>query len=257
MSVFENYARYYDLLYKDKDYSGETEYVTKLLKKFGNNIQSILEFGCGTGKHAMLLAEKDYTVTGIDASKEMLEKANVRKASRPDLNLKFQSGDIRTVSLDKKFDAIISLFHVISYQNANADLQAVFTNAYRHLETNGIFVFDFWYGPAVLTERPIVKVKRFIDDQIRVTRIAEPELHQNENIVDVNYEVIIEEQKTKQVAIVKEKHRMRYLFLPETQFFLSQCGLILVHAEEWMSSNSPGCNTWGVCCIAKKEEKNG
>ena len=76
MNNFYEYAKYYDLLYREKDYLKETSYVENLLKKFRNNIGSILELGCGTGKHAMILAKSGYTVNGIDLSNNMIDEAS-------------------------------------------------------------------------------------------------------------------------------------------------------------------------------------
>ena len=57
---FEKYSYYYDLLYEDKNYESEVEYVkTKLLKQ-KQNVKTILEFGSGTGRHARLLAQKRF-----------------------------------------------------------------------------------------------------------------------------------------------------------------------------------------------------
>ena len=51
-SVFSSYARFYDLLYRDKDNAAEAEYVASLIQKFHPAAQSILELGSGTGIHA-------------------------------------------------------------------------------------------------------------------------------------------------------------------------------------------------------------
>jgi SAM-dependent methyltransferase len=251
MSVFAHYARYYDLLYKDKDYSGETEYVHYLLQKFGRKTKSILELGCGTGKHAMLLAEKGYTITGIDMSEQMLKSALNRNSKDTMREIEFKQGDIRTIRLERKFDAVISLFHVFSYQITNDDLIAAIATAKTHLNSNGIFIFDAWYGPAVLTDKPVVRVKRLEDDLIKVVRIAEPKLHPNENIVDVNYTTLIENKDSGKTETIKEKHRMRYLFRPEIEICLKQEGLTILHSEEWMSKKGPDCSTWGVVFICK------
>ena len=61
-TVFADYARYYDLLYRDKDYAAEAEYVAGLIRKFHPSARSILELGSGTGIHASLLTEKGFTV---------------------------------------------------------------------------------------------------------------------------------------------------------------------------------------------------
>ena len=73
------YSKYYDLLYEDKNYSGEVEYIDFLIKKNCQNAKTLLDMGCGTGKHAELLCEKGYKVHGIDLSQDMLKIANKRK----------------------------------------------------------------------------------------------------------------------------------------------------------------------------------
>jgi SAM-dependent methyltransferase len=253
MSVFGHYARYYDLLYREKDYTGEADYVHGLLQRFGSKPSTLLELGCGTGKHAMLLSEKGYSLTGVDGSPAMIKEAAKRFKTSQGLTIDLHEGDIRNIRLKKRFNAVISLFHVMSYQVTNEDLVSAFTTANRHLNNGGIFIFDFWYGPAVLTDRPTVRVKRMEDEVIRVTRIAEPALHQDKNVVDVNYQVMIEDKKTGHVNFVKETHIMRYLFLPEIDLLLSQCGMRMIHTEEWMTGCAPETHTWGVCCVAKKE----
>jgi len=105
--------------------------------------------------------------------------------------LNFELGDVRTYTTNKKFDAVISLFHVISYQVNNSDLKNAFMTAKKHLLPDGIFIFDCWYGPGVLSDPPTVRVKRLEDDEIHVSRFAEPIVHSMGNIVDVNYNLII------------------------------------------------------------------
>jgi len=82
---------------------------------------------------------------------------------------------------------VIALFHVMSYQPRNADLRDAFATASAHLKRGGIFIFDYWYGPAVLTNLPTVRVKRVENGDIGVLRLSEPSIKVNENIVDINY----------------------------------------------------------------------
>ena len=70
MSVFCNYANYYDLLYKDKDYKAEAKHVDEILQRCLPGTQSILELGCGTGAHALHLVKDGYAIHGIDTSEE-------------------------------------------------------------------------------------------------------------------------------------------------------------------------------------------
>lgn len=247
--VFGNYAYYYNLLYKDKDYVSESDYIQTLINRFSTiKVQSILDLGCGTGIHAHLLSQKGYSVVGVDRSQKMIESAKTRETN----HLKFLVGDITTFKLGKKFDVITSLFHVISYVTLNEDLEAFFVNISDHLNDNGLFIFDCWYGPAVLTDRPAIRIKRLEDEQILVTRIAEPVMHPNENIVNIKYEVLIENKTDGHNEKICETHPVRYFFKPEIELFLPRYGFELLHCEEWMTGKPLGFDTWGACWILKK-----
>ncbi len=253
MSVFGNYARYYDLLYKDKDYVGEAEFIDRLIRTHNPNARDLLELGCGTGHHAIMLAKAGYHIHGVDLSLEMLQQANERLLQLPpDLaaKLHFSHGDLRSVRLERDFDVVISLFHVFSYQTTTADLQAALATAKQHLRSGGLLIFDVWYGAAVLSQRPSVRVKRWEDAAICVTRIAEPIVYPNENLVEVNYHVFIRDKIDNTVAEIHESHRMRYLFLPELELLLDRAGFQLVACREWMSDREIGFDTWGIYSIA-------
>jgi len=116
MEVFGAYARYYDLLYRAKDYVGEAQFVHQLLQTYAPNAKSILDLGCGTGGHAILLANYGYSIHGVDFSLDMLQRAHQNLEQAPEnlaAQLKFSQGDIRKLQLNRQFDAIISLFHVV------------------------------------------------------------------------------------------------------------------------------------------------
>ena len=74
MDEFNKYSDYYDLIYKDKNYEKESEYIIKIIRDYCDNCKKILELGCGTGKHASYIA-KHYKIFAIDASESMLKSA--------------------------------------------------------------------------------------------------------------------------------------------------------------------------------------
>jgi SAM-dependent methyltransferase len=242
MDVFGSYSQYYDLLYQDKNYQAESEFIHQLIDRYHTNGHSILELGCGTGIHASMLADRGYQVHGIDRSDDMLRQAQGKATDQ----LTFSLGDAKSVRLDRQFDVVLSLFHVVSYHQTNADLIAAFETAKLHLKSGGIFVFDVWYGPAVLTNRPSVRVKRLENDRIQVIRIAESDIYPNLNRVDVNYQIQITDKKTGNVETLKETHPMRYLFKPELEFVADRVGLTLLHCGEWLSDAEPGFDSWGA-----------
>jgi len=254
MQVFGDYARYYNLLYRDKDYQAEAELVHEFLKKYAPTTKSILELGCGTGKHAEQLVKWGYEVCGVDLSADMLAQAEARSPHLPpeqSAQLEFRQGDIRDFRLPDQFDTVISLFHVFSYQTTNQDLQAAFATAKAHLKPRGVLIFDCWYGPGVLSDRPTVRVKRLDDEEITVTRIAEPILDVNENLVTVNYQVLIKNSTTQEVTELQESHQMRYLFKPEIDLLLQCHQLELIAYGEWMTNCIPNDKTWNVYAVAQ------
>ena len=247
------YAAYYDLLNAGKDYDGEAAYVHRLL---GSPVPgaTVLELGCGTGLHAAALAARGLEVTGVDRSGTMLEEAQRRMARLPRetaSRLSFVHGDAGTYRANRAFDAVISLFHVVSYQTEQSDLEAMLATARAHLGEGGTFLFDSWYGPAVLTDRPERRTKRFENDALEVTRLAEPRMHPNENVVDVEYDITIRDKATGRTQQIRETHRMRYLFVPELEVLLRNAGFALEHYEEWMTGRPADFDTWGVCFVAK------
>lgn len=195
MEGFKDYAYYYNAFYQDKDYEAEAEQVDAILKKYGTNISRVLNFGCGTGKHDLALSKLGYQCTGIDMSPLMIEIAQ-KKAQEVGGGVDFSVADVREYESEIKYDAVISLFHVMSYQNKNGDILAAFRSARKALDAGGMFLFDVWYGPGVLSDKPVVRVKEIKDEKNRLIRIARPVMHDKENVVDVCYEVLVIEKGT-------------------------------------------------------------
>ena len=245
-SVFNAYSRYYDLLYRDKNYAAEASYIQSLLSRHGIECGDLLEFGSGTGKHGRLLAEKGYTVHGIERSAEMVSQA-VEKHG-----FTCQQGDIRTVQMERRYDAVLSLFHVVSYLTDNASVHAVFDRAAEHLASGGLFVFDFWYSPAVYAQKPEVRVKRMDDTEVEIVRIAEPKSHPNQNRVDVNYTIFARDLASGASHTLAETHDMRHFSLPEIDLLAEASGFSRIGGEEFLTAQTPSEATWGVCVILKK-----
>jgi len=84
VNIFRKYASYYNLLYRDKDYDGEVEFLEKLLQKHRPGARSILDLGCGSGTHASLLARRGYEVHGVDISQDMLDLAGHARSQLPE-----------------------------------------------------------------------------------------------------------------------------------------------------------------------------
>jgi SAM-dependent methyltransferase len=252
--MFRESARYYDSIYADKNYAAEVDYVDRLIQRFAPGARSVLDLGCGTGRHAFEFAERGYTVLGVDRSSNMLKRAQEQKAQfAPHLRdrLAFEHDDIRRFRLARRFDCVLALFHVVSYQNSNEDVLATFSTAKTHIREDGVFVFDCWYGPGVLIDPPVARVKRLQQGARRLLRIAEPTMHINANLVDVQYRFVVEGGPPEQSSEFHETHTMRYFFWPELALALQMTGFELVALTEWMTNREPDRRTWSVSVVAQ------
>jgi SAM-dependent methyltransferase len=249
-ATFDLYAAHYDLLYGGKDYAAEAAHVRGLLP---DGVREVLELGCGTGGHAAELARAGLHVHGVDLSAAMVARARARRAALPaplQAGLAFDEGDIRRIRLGRTFDAVVSLFHVMSYQTGNDDLLAALATARAHLQPGGVFVFDFWYGPAVLSDRPRHVVKEVRDDRITVRRETTPSMHLADNRVDVRFDVTITPHGGGAPQVVHEVHPMRYLFLPELDLCFAHTGFRRRAARAWLADTPPDDRSWYACVVA-------
>jgi len=253
MKVFNKYAEYYNLLYSEKNYSAESEYIDELIKKYSIGSKSILDLGCGTGAHDFHLSEKGYNVDGVDISESMVSIAKQQLSDMPISKrdkLSFSVGDIRKFRNGVKYDVVVSLFHVMSYQTSNEDLMAAFVTASKHLKPGGIFIFDYWYGPGVLTDPPVVRVKEIQNDKVSVIRLSVPTILPNENCVDVKFKIIVKDLQSNDVDFFDETHSMRYFFKPE---ILDLKGFNFLGQYEWLKIHSCNKATWNAVSIIQNE----
>lgn len=252
MSNFQNYSACYDLLYADKNYPAEADYVARALKP----ARSVLELGSGTGRHGRLLAERGFDVLGVELSVEMAAEAQREghlAAPAGGGSFTCEVGDLRCFRAGRRFDAVISLFHVISYQTSDDDLTAAFETAAEQLVPGGVFLFDVWHGPAVLIQRPTVRTKQAVDARRRVRRTATPTLDTNAGTVRVDYEIWCEDLCTGLTSRFAEVHVLRYLFPAEISGFAAAAGFELLSAEEFLTGAPPSPDTWSVAYLLRKQ----
>lgn len=223
MIPFANhYANAYDVLYYDKDYEKECDFIELLFKKYNYQPKTILDLGCGTGGHALILARRGYKVTGMDRSPSMLQIAR-EKVAKEGLEIEFIEGDITNITLERKFDTIIAMFAVMSYQTTNCAIASVCKLSKESLTTGGLFMFDCWHGPAVIIERPVPRIKEVtLPNGETIIRFTEPQIDILNHIVNVSFRVL--RLKGNTFVETNETHPMRFLFPQEIRYFLEVAG---------------------------------
>ena len=243
---FEDYAEYYDLIYKDKDYEREVDFIEDIFANT-HKPEKILELGCGTGSYTKILLERGYEVTAVDISEDML------KIAREKCACKFINGDIRSVSINDKFDACIAMFAVMGYVTKNSDIIKALNNIRRHLKPNGVFVFDVWNGLAVMRVLPEPRIKEVENDKIKIVRVAIPNLRSFEHICEVNYKLIIINKENDTFNEINEKHVVRFYFPQEIKYYLEAAGFEVLKICPFMDFDGGGVdeNVWNITVIAR------
>lgn len=249
MTVFnKEYAAYYDMLYKNKNYNVEADYIADLLHDESVTAGELLDVGCGTGKHLACMKAKGFSVSGVDLSQNMIQKAQQLLGN----DVELQVSDAASFAFNKKFDVITSLFHVVSYLNDTDAVISSFKNIAKHLNKEGRFIFDFWHGAGCLTDFPKTKILRLEDEKCSLMRITEPVIHFNKNVIDVNFEIHLTDKISGKTNKINETHSMRYFFLPELEYYLKESGLRIEKAYRWLTKESLDSNAWYGIIVAKK-----
>lgn len=249
-SFDKDYAKYYDFFNLEKDYGIEINFLKEVFEKYSTNVKNILDLGCGTGKHDELLISKGFNVFGLDLSKEMIEIAKSKNLE----NSEFEVGNMSNFSLNKKFDACISMFAAFGYQLKNSEIESSLNCIKNHLNDEGLLVLEVWNGLGVLRELPSSRENIFKKDNIKIVRKSFPELDTFNHKVDVNFKVKVFENNNLKEEY-EEMHKMRFFFPQELIRYVENAGFkVLEICDTFKLGSKVNENNWNMVLIAKLKE---
>jgi SAM-dependent methyltransferase len=248
----ETYAEYYDLFYHNKDYAAEARYVLELAGRQGFQPKSLLDLGCGTGRHAVEWAKLGLFVQGIEKSEQMLNRALLRTPEELSHRLNFTSGDLTDFDAQPNtFDIVTAMFAVLGYVIEDGELLRLLGSIRDTLRPDGVFVCDTWHGAAVLREGPGDKVGIYKNEDRKVYRLVKSELDVSKQIVLVHYTVI---DTPDPVRVHEETHRMRFFTVAEMRLLAKMSGLSLAHACPFMQPDVPlHVSDWNATWVFRKD----
>jgi 2-polyprenyl-3-methyl-5-hydroxy-6-metoxy-1,4-benzoquinol methylase len=143
-SLFENYGQKYDSESFTQGTVGECDFIENELSH--NKSVTILDVGCGTGRHSIELTKRGYSVTGIDYSESQLARA-IEKAEIQGLTIDFQQQDARNLTFKNEFDVAIMLceggFPLMETDEMNYKILQSVTNS---LKEQGKLIFTTLNG---------------------------------------------------------------------------------------------------------------
>lgn len=154
--MYNEFYRYYDIIYRYKKYNQESDFINKVIKKFLHKKKvSILDVACGTGNHLNHLRKYGHELVGLDISRKMLSIAK-----RKNKGVKFFKRDMRRFNLKRKFDVVLCLFSSVLFCKDKNELIKTLKNFNKHLNKGGLLIFD---APAKEKVNRIAAGTSFID----------------------------------------------------------------------------------------------
>jgi SAM-dependent methyltransferase len=250
-----DYSSIYDALYRAKDYEGEVDLIEGILRQHElAGSRRLLDLGCGTGNHTLPLARRGHTVVGVDRSSPMLAQARAKAAEMSPADgkrMEFKHGDIRTIDLERRFDAALMMFTVMGYLHEDSDLAAALRTVRRHLIDGGLFLFDVWNGPAVMADKPRDRWVTVNGESEKITRKTKVALDELGHICRVHFDL---ERGDGRGSIERwsEEHVMRFYFPDELELKLRQNGLDLLTLRRFPDNEAPPDEkAWNVIGVAR------
>ena len=155
-----NFDKYYDLIFSQKDYKREVLYIFKKTKKI--KLSKILDVGCGTGSHSNLIYKnKKIKIIALDRS-----KSAIKIARNKNKNILFSTKSLKLIE-ENKFDLVISMFNVVNYFKDKKKLNKFFKDIKNKMSKESLFIFDALNGSFSFTnesveEKRVIKNKNFI-----------------------------------------------------------------------------------------------
>jgi len=137
--LFENYSKKYDEESFTQGTTGECDFIESEISH--NKSTQILDIGCGTGRHAIELSKRGYSIKGIDLSKSQIERA-IEKSKEKGLKIDFSVADARNLEFESEFDLVIMIceggFSLMETDEMNYQ---ILRNASKALKSKGKLIF--------------------------------------------------------------------------------------------------------------------
>lgn len=238
MSILSNdYLLICETLHNDQHFMIEAEAraIVELTSEFLEMDRAdLLNLGCGTGNHCKYF-QKDFNTVGVDSSEEVL---TIARRKVPDVP--FYHGDACITDMNKQFDVVAMMPTMLGHQHSNEDILKTLKNVRQHLRFGGLFIFNVWYGPSVLLERPASCLHEFDFNGVHLIRSMTPKLSTENSLVNCHYKWWAFADGKLETR--EEYHIQRYFFPLEVKLFLDIAGFELQRFGKSGYSYRPICD---------------
>jgi SAM-dependent methyltransferase len=244
MNFSGEYAKQYDQIHGQKDYSSEVENILGELKRRGFKTPcSVLDFGCGTGSHAALLKKMGFLVFGYDQNPDMIAVAREKNSAG--------KGHFTNnlLDLEGQFQVVYSLFDVINYQLSEEDLDIYINQLDSNLEKGGLLILDSWNKSGVMIDPPKPTTRSYTIEGKEFMRKVTPSSLDNFETTSLTIDLV---DMSDRKIVKTEIHKMRAFSPEKLTEVLTKKGFIelrIFDLGNWESQPQEASWKFGVSAI--------
>ena len=214
------YDAFYDAL--EKDYEWEAATVLDAVRKRRPEAATLLDVACGTGRHLEVFA-RTLRCTGVDLDPDMVTVAR-RRCGR---GVRVLQGDMATLVVGRRFDAVTCLFSSVAYMRTVAALRRAIAAMARHLEPGGVLVVEPWYTH-----------ETWEDGHLAVLTVDEPErkaarvsvASRRGDIAALDFDIVVA--TAAGTEHVHERHELRLFRIDQYVAAFEAAGLVDVEVDD-------------------------
>ncbi len=232
----EQFAALYDTFYKTRDVADESRRATELLELSGASdpCPQVLDFGCGTGSHALAFRAQGLRATGFDISPAMIERARAKLAPDDADSVRFETGmfsDLCARMNGHRFDGAVSMFNVFNCMDSPGMMLEQLRLIAGTLAAGARFLAEVWNGVAVFADEPRPDVRRCFHGENgarEVVRITLPKLNRINQVCELRYRVLTLDRVSMSFDEFESIHRLRFLTPVQYRQLFELAGLTIV-----------------------------
>src|SRR5205085_8594184 len=131
----------YNFMFPEARFAAAASDVEQILTLAQRSDGQVLDLACGPGRHSVAFARKGFTVTGVDRSPFLLERARERGRDAS-VDIEWVQSDMRSFRRTGSFDLAVCLFTSFGFFRDDAENQRVLQNVATSLRPGGTFVLD-------------------------------------------------------------------------------------------------------------------
>ena len=172
-------SAFYHQLYSNRSEKEATDFIDALMDELNPPPNAtMLDLGCGAGRHAKWLAAKGFDVTGLDLAASSIRTAKKYEKAK----LRFARQDMREPFGKNRFDYVFNFFTSFGYFKNDEDNHNVIRNICDALKPGGLLVLDYlnvaWSEERLVAEETkeidgiIYHISRWTDERFFYKKIA-------------------------------------------------------------------------------------